>query len=422
MESDKSKNGNRNAWIELSKLFLILAAVIAVRNSFGVFFTSIEEQFELTRGATSTFYSIFMILAAFFTILSGWLLDRFGPKTVFIAMGILTILSLLLTGQATSSWQLYFTYSLLLAAGTGGGFSLILATVSRWFTKRRGLALGIALSGEGIGTLAVAPLADFLITNYNWRIAYSTIGLLAGVIMIGIAIFLRKEPRNIETENSDNVNTNIEKIGNSVLQQYSFSLIESMKTRSFWFLGLVYMLFSLSFHLVLTHIVPHTTDMGITAANAAMIISIIGCSTIGGRLVLGWASDKTSRKMLAIYCALFQTAAMLWLAWSNSIWMFYAFAAAFGFTFGGLSNLMATLISDTFGMSNLGTITGAVVMGFNIGAAIGPALGGFIFDATGSYFVSFLTGTGAAIMAVLFLTLIRREAKVRQARISQAAG
>ena len=390
-------------WIELVKLFIILAAAMAVRNSFGIFFTSLENQFGLSRGETSAFFSVFMILAAFFTILSGWALDRFGPKLVFIVMGFLVILSQVLTGQATSSWQLFFSYSLLLAAGTGGAFSLTLATISRLFVKRRGLALGIGLSGEGAGTLAVAPLATYLIASFSWRIAFMVVGLIFGAIMIGLALSLNKLPRHSGPAVKTNSATSSQVPG--------FSVTEALKTRSFWFLGAVYLLFSLSYHLVLTHAVPNAIDLGIDAAKAAIIISLMGASTIPGRLVIGWLSDKTNRKMLAIYCTLIQVAAMIWLSFSNSLWMFYIFAIVFGFSFGGLSNLMASLIGDTFGVTNIGAITGVLVVGFTLGAAIGPALGGFIFDATGSYYVSFVVGIGAAIMAVLCMSLTKREAK-----------
>jgi MFS family permease len=367
----------------------------------------------LTRAETSAFFSLFSLLAAFFTILSGWALDRFGPKIVFIVMGLITVLSLVLTGQTTSSWQLYFCFSLLLAAGTGGGFSLTLATISRLFEKRRGLALGIGLSGEGLGTLAIAPLATFLISTFDWRIAYSIIGPLAGVIIVGFALFLKQAPR-----------TSAISIGQSASKSQvpGFAVSEAMKTVSFWLLGVVYLTISFNNYLALTHIVPNAIDLGITPARAAIIVSLMGGFTIPGRLVIGWASDRTNRKMLAICCTLVQVAAMIWLAWSKSLWMFYLFAVVFGFTFGGLSNLMATLIGDTFGMANIGAMTGALVVGFTTGAALGPALGGWIYDVTGSYFFAFVTGVGIACLAVLCMALTRPELKAKLAKAAQSTG
>jgi MFS family permease len=101
--------------------------------------------------------------------------------------------------------------------------------------------------------------------------------------------------------------------------------------------------------------------------------------------------------------------------------MFYIFAVVFGFTFGGLSNLMATLIGDTFGMANIGAMTGALVVGFTVGAALGPALGGWVYDVTGSYFFAFVTGVGIACLAVLCMALTRPELKAKLAKAAQSS-
>ena len=405
--NDKEFNG----WVVVAELLIILSIVLGIRYSFGVFFKSIESEFHLSRGATSGFFSLYMAISCVFAFLGGWCLDRYGPKVVLLIMGIFTCLSLLLTSQTNSSWQLFISYSLLLAAGTGAGFTVVLATVSKWFIKLRGLALGAALSGEGLGTLAVAPFATYLISSFTWRTAFALMGLIAGVVIIGLSFLLKKKAP--ENDVLADVTTASTEPSNDSGQEASFSLAEASRTRSFWFLGIVYLLFSLSYHLVLTHIIPHATDIGITAARAAAIVAVIGGSTIPGRLIIGWVSDRISGKILAISCALFQVIAMIWLAWSDALWMFYLFAVFFGFAFGGLSNSMASLIGNTFGTANIGTIVGAIVVGFSAGGAVGPLLGGYVFDATNSYFISFLIGALAMLMTVLFLGLTRRETKRR---------
>jgi predicted MFS family arabinose efflux permease len=228
------------------------------------------------------------------------------------------------------------------------------------------------------------------------------IGLIAGGLIFVVALFLKKVPRAAAVPPRDQARA---------VHAPGFTLKEAAKTRSFWFLATVYMMVSFSFYLVLTHIVPHAGDLGINAARAAIIVSIMGGSTIPGRLVIGLASDRLSRKKLAIFCAFVEVAGMVWLTQSNSLWMFCVFAVVFGFAFGGISNLMATLIGDTFGMTNLGAISGTLVVGFSFGAAIGPAVGGIIFDATNSYNIAFLVGVCAACLAVVSLTLTRREKK-----------
>ena len=407
MDRFTSNNRRADGWTEVVKLLIILTAIMGTRNSFGLFFTSIENQFGMSRGATSAYFSIFMALSAIFTIICGWALDRFGPRIIFFLMGIITLFSLLLTGRTTASWQLYITYSFLLACGTGAGFSLVLATVSKWFLQRRGLALAIALSGEGAGTLLVAPLAAYLILRFDWRSAFSILGLIAGIIMICGAALLKKVPAVPGNPADAAESKGPDKVG----QTAGFSLKEAVQTRSFWLLALVYLMVSFSFYLVLTHIAPHLRDLGFDASQAAIVVSFLGGSTIPGRLVIGLASDKFSRKKLAILCAFLQVAGMIWLTQSNSLWNYYLFALEFGFAFGGLSNLMATLIGDTFGMTNLGSVSGTLVVGFSLGAAIGPTLGGIIFDATDSYTIAFLCGILATSVAAASLFLTRRETR-----------
>ncbi len=136
-------------WVVVIDLLIIFTIMFGTRFSFGIFFKSIEGDFNLTRTATSGIFSIHMVFCAAFAFLGGWALDRYGPRTILFLMGLFTGLSLILTSQTTSAGQLFITYSLLLAIGTGAGFVVTMATASRWFARKRGFALGIALSGEG---------------------------------------------------------------------------------------------------------------------------------------------------------------------------------------------------------------------------------------------------------------------------------
>jgi len=181
------------------------------------------------------------------------------------------------------------------------------------------------------------------------------------------------------------------------------------RKRSFWILVSTWFLFASSVFLVFTHLVPHVTDIGFSAGEAAAVLSLIGMGSIPGRLVMGIASDRIGRKSAIIICTLLQSGAMVWLLWARDLWMFYLFALIFGFAHSGLGPSMAAIIGDTFGLGKIGAIFGLLEVGFGIGAAIGPAIGGLIFDVTGSYSIAFLTVPAAMLLATLFIALIRRE-------------
>ena len=398
-------------WVVVFAFWVIGIALYGVHFSFGVFFKSIESEFNLTRAATSAILSVNMILAGIWSFLAGWALDRYGPRIVLLIMGLFTGLSLLLTSQTSALWQLFITYSLLLAMGTGAVYVVPMSAVSRWFDKKRALALGVASSGVGLGTLVMAPFATYLITNFDWRTAYIVIGLIAWLIIVPLSRLLKRDPSEIGAL-PDGVKSDSAEIQNyqGDVRSASLSLWQALQTRSFWLVMITWFLYASNIFLVMTHLVPHATDIGFSAVEAATILSLIGAAAIVGRVLMGIVADRIGRKVTIITCVLLQAGAMVWLIWAQDLWMLYLFALVYGFAFGGMSPATAALLGDTFGVGRLGSILGILEIGFGIGAATGPLVGGLIFDANQSYFIAFLLGAVAMSVATLFIALIRREA------------
>ncbi len=397
-------------WVVVVAFLIIGATTMGANSSFGVFFKSIESEFNLTRAATSTVSSISLAFGVVFGILGGWALDRYGPRIIILLSGIFTGLSLLLTSQTNSSWQLFITYGLLLAIGTGAVYVVTMSTISRWFDKKRGLALGIATSGKGLGIVIMAPLATFLISNFDWRIAYIVIGLIAWLIVIPLSRLLRKTPYEIGTI-PDGVNSPSKNIENEkeVTQPIDFSLLQVLKTRNSWLIISIWLFFSSNLMLVSTHLVPHAIDMGFSTGEAATIFSLMGGMSIAGRVLMGRVSDSFGRKTTAIICSLLQVGAMVWLIWSQDLWMLYLFASVYGFAYSGFISPIYALVGDIFGLRNIGVIMGVLDIGWAIGGAIGPIIGGLIFDVRDSYSVAFLMGAAAMLIVTLLVVLIRSE-------------
>ena len=402
-------------WVVVVAFLFIGTTIWGTRFSFGVFFKSIESEFDLTRVATSGIFSVYMVLGGVFAILGGWALDRYGPRIIVLLMGLFTGLSLLLTSQTNSSWQLFITYSLLLAIGTGAMYVVVMSTVSRWFDKKRGLVLGIASSASGLGIFGAAPFAAYLISNFGWRMSYIVMGLIALLIVIPLSRLLRKDPYEIgalpDGAKSDSREMGEQKPKNKEgsIQAADLSLLQVFRTRSFWLLGFIWLLYASCIVLVLIHIVPHATDIGISTMEAAVILSLIGGANAAGRVLMGSVSDSIGGKAAAIICSLLQVGAMVWLIWSQELWMFYLFALVYGFAYGGLVPPVTALIVDTFGLRNIGVILGMLDIGWGVGAAIGPAIGGLIFDVSNSYSIAFLIGVAAMLIVTLLIFLIRRE-------------
>ncbi|MFC1935081.1 MFS transporter [Chloroflexota bacterium] len=391
-------------------LFVFCATIIGIRSSFGVFFKSIESTFDFTRTTTSTFSSLLSLLGGVFAFLTGWLLDKYGPRVVVLLMGVITGLSLVLTSQTNSSWQLFITYSLLLSIGVGGSYVVLTSVVSRWFRERRGLALGIAGSGAQFGLVIMAPFATYLIANFDWRTAYLIIGVIAWLVIIPLSRLFIGNARRVPVI-PDGVIPPLESVQNveETVIPTGLSLMRASKTISFWIITLIHMSIAICISLIITHLVPHATDIGISAIEAAIVISVFGVSGIPGRVIAGSVSDRIGIKLSATICLFLQVGALLSLIWAEELWMLYLTAVVLGLGNGGLSSLMGLIVGDTFGLRQIGTILGALSIGFGVAAAVGPTIGGIIFDVYNSYSVAFLVAAIFLFVVALLVPLIKRE-------------
>jgi len=391
--------------------FLVITIILyGAFSSFGFFFKSLVSEFQLTRTLTSVVVSTQLILAGCASLGAGWALDRYGPKKVVLLMGLFTGLSLLLTSRVESPWQLFITYSLLFSLGAGAVYVVPTSAVSRWFDKKRGLALGISGSASGFGAMIMAPLATYLISAFGWRTAYAVIGLIAWAVIIPVSRLLKGDPREVGAL-ADGVKLGSDEIApdRETVHLANYPLLQVLKLRNFWFMVFIWICFGSCVFLIFTHLVPHITDRGFSPGQAAGVFSTMGLGAVAGRVLIGALADRIGRKPASVIAALAQAGAMLWLIWSQELWMFYLFALVYGFAYSGLSASMGAFIADVFGLARIGSIFGILEVGWGIGAAVGPAMGGLIFDASGSYSLAFLIAASGLFLAALLIGLVRRE-------------
>ncbi len=386
--------------------------MMGVNSSFGVFFKSLEGTFGLTRATTSAVLSGRMAFSCLSAVLGGWAIDRYGPKVVFSIMGLFIGISLILTSQTTAAWQLFVTYSLLMAIGVGAFYVVTTSTILRWFDRRRGLALGITGSGGGLGIAVMAPLAAFLIESFEWRNTLMMLGVIVWLVMIPVAQLLRKDPYEIgalpDGATPDDLTARIKE---DTTSPPIISLGKVFQTKNFWSFLFIWVLLAFSWVFVLTHIVPHATDLGFSTIQSATILSLTGIAMIAGRLLTGALTEKISAKTIAIISSLLQAGVLLWLVWGQELWMLYLFGLLHGFAMGGFTTTISVLIGGTFGLKDIGKILGVLEIGIFIGAAAGPYFGGLIFDVSSSYTLAFLIMAGTVLARIPLVALITRDKK-----------
>jgi len=274
---------------------------------------------------------------------------------------------------------------------------------------------GIVVAGTSIGALIGPPVANQLISAYDWRISYIIVGSIVLVVVVLAAQFLRRDPAQM-----GQVPCGESEGGERGLQvgAEGFSLTEAVYTRQFWLFFAMLFCFGFCLLSTIVHIVPHATDLGISAASAATILATIGGVATVSRVVMGSAIDRIGTRQVFIISFILISAALFWLVPAAEIWKLYLFAVVFGFAHGGMGASESPLVARLFGLSSHGLIFGVTGIGFTSGAAIGPFLAGYIFDVTGSYQVAFLVSAALGIIGLILTILLtpitdeRRQNKV----------
>jgi MFS family permease len=315
----------------------------------------------------------------------GRLVDRFGARKVIIPSILLFGLGLMsLSLLSANIWQLYAVYILLGLVGGGTAPVPYSNVLSHWFDKRRGLALGVAMVGLGLGAFVMPFLAQMLIVSQGWRQAYIVFGLMVMVVTIPIVgLFFKETPEMVGLRpDGDVMNPNQP---NAREQKIGLSAQEARQTHTFWILVGAFFLMSASVHGCLIHLVPLLTDRGISPQLAAGATSLFGAALLFGRVGAGYFLDHFFASSVAL-CFFCGTALGLLLLWSG-VTGTAAFIAAFlvGLGMGAEGDIIAYLIGRYFGLRAFGEIYGYAFGAFTLGGVSGPLLMGRWFDATGSY-------------------------------------
>ena len=409
-------------WVVVAAAFFVALVAYGVQYSFGIFLEPLSEDFGWSWALVSGAASLFMFSRGALAILTGWATDKYGPRIIVASGGFFLGLGLILTSQISTAWQLYLFYGLMAGFGLSVAFAPLVATVSRWFVSKRGLAIGIVLAGIGMGTAVMSPLARYLVATYGWNWSYIIIGLLAWIIVIPGALLLRRSPEEkgllplgkAEAIVGDDRNSSIAEKGDSLASKRAgFSLKDAVHTRAFWLLLAIIIFWSICVQMVMTHIYHHATDLGILQVVAANFLLLIGVFSIIGRLVMGAVSDRLGGKLTLAICLALQALVMFWLFRATAIWMLYLFAAVFGFAYGGCVPQLPVIAGEIFELKSIGAIVGVQMLGVAIGGAIGPLLGGYVFDVTGTYYFAFIVSSICTILALILLAFIRVPRKVR---------
>jgi MFS family permease len=422
--SQAPRSGLFYGWVIVLVCFVLMSLVFGIRFSFGVFFDALARSgdFAWTRGDTAAAFSLSMIMLALFGPLAGWLLDRFGSRRV-IVMGLLLMASgLAMTSQMTSLLQFYVFYGVWAGLGvTILSLGTYATTVSRWFDRqgRRGLAIGLAFAGTGIGTLVLAPLSERIIALTDWRMAFlAQAALLAGVGVPLTLLLLRDTPASIglRPDGAAEMGISISAAPGEVVppppepapRQWTWG--QAARTPVFWLIILSGVLSLFTLRLVTVHQVSYLVDVGVPLATSAVVFGSSGLITGLSFVVFGRLSDRIGREAAFSIGAVAQICALtilIVLRAETPLAVLYGYALLWGIGEGSRSGLLSAIASDAFPGPALGAIVGTLSGAFGLGAALGSWGGGVIFDVSGSYVPALQLALAATVVASAGVLLSR---------------
>ena len=391
--SESTTRGVYYGWVIVAVCFVTSIIVMGTRFSFGVFYISILEDTGWPRAATAGIFSVSMVTYAVVSLGVGAAFDRLGPRRMFPLAAVLLVTGFALSSRIDTLWQFYLYYGVIVGSGLAAlGFVPHVSLIARWFVRRRGLASSLALSGQGVGTLLIAPLAAYLIARFGWRQSYLIYALLIASLIPMMLIWHRDSPESLGLHPDGDPEAPDILRPEPVPGGSSASYLHITKTRTFWALFIIVASLAFNQMTLIVHQNQYLVDIGFQPAFAAWMLGFSGILRSGGTILWGSVSDRITRETSLTLSALLGVLALpcLILAQSGpSIWLVIAFVLLLGLGYGGVSVVYAASAADLYQGRHFGKILGLLDIGFGLGAALGTYMAGLLFDWLQSYHLMF---------------------------------
>ncbi|MCY4652212.1 MAG: MFS transporter, partial [Dehalococcoidia bacterium] len=370
------------------------------------------EEFGWNRTEIAGATSLGAVLGAALAPFIGRLMDRFGARMILVGGGLVVVLGCMYLSMAQALAGFYVAFTAVRIADQGLIQIGASVSVGKWFLRRRGRAVGLVFFGGSLGMIVMAPVVQFVITNWDWRIAW--VVLASVMLCIGVipsALFIRRQPEDmgLVIEGADE-RTHVGRWSDARRDEQQTPLSEVMRTPAFWLILVSLFLASSAISGVGLHLVPHLTQQGLSPTAAVAAVSVMAISGAVAALVSGVLAETVSVKLLLMLAYLLGAASMWTLIHADTLTETYLFAVMQGFLGTGVNTLAPILWASYYGRRSLGGIFGMSRAAQVFGFAVGPLVSAVVFDSTGSYRGAFISLGLVAILASALLWTARRPA------------
>jgi MFS family permease len=386
-------------WTVVAVSTAVNALAWGARSTFALFYVAMLEEFAWGRGPTALGYSLSWLGFVVFAPVAGWLSDRWGTRTVVTGGGVILGVALALTGQATSLAQFYLCFGALGAAGIAGMLIPSTTIVTRWFVRSRGTAMGVLSAGGPGSAVAFYPLNAWLIATLGWRMALVAFGCIVAAATVSLTLLYREPPAD-EDRRAGGADTRPSRV-----IPEAWTLQQALWSIRLWAAFAMTLLGVIGFQVMATHQVAHAVDRGFPQPTVVWLFAFGAGCMMAGNLLGGWLSDRVGRGwvfVLGTAVAILGIGCLALMRGPQDLVLLLLYTVS-GFGFGMRIAQLSTIPADIFAGPHLGAILGVVQAGGGLGGAIGPFLGGWLFDVTGSYRLAFMAAcvavAGSAVAA-----------------------
>ena len=393
-------------WIIVLAGHLLITLDGMVLYSFGIFLPYINETFGLSTAVGSSFFSVRCVCMAFSFVFAGRLIDTHDARYLTFFGGLVGAFGFLLSAYAETVWELYITYSVMVGIGDGFLYILPVTIISRWFVKKRALAIGIATAGVPVSGLVVNPLTTWLIESFGYERALIYLSIIFTTILCS-AFLIKSHPEDMNLKPYGEDSEDAKDTGAS-----DWSAREAFSHSSFWLMYAAFFFGFNTFLIIVVNLFNFSVGSGITPLVAAGAPAFIGVGSIIGRIFFsGVVANILKDVRILFVCYFLQAGSIILILLVVEVWSLYLFGFLFGLFYSGWVPMFPTILGRFYGLTSLGSIFGVFGTGFSLAAISGPLISGYLFDMTQSYYNSLVVAMAASFITALLTLLIKTPAK-----------
>jgi len=395
-------------WVILAACFMVTTVASGTMMGFGVFITPMAEDMGWSHSALSFSYALSAMVTGIGVLIVGSFLHTHSVRFIFFLSTLVHCFGIYMTSTATTIEAFYFWYGFVASIGRSAFFLSTTTLITRWFDKRRGLVMGVMMSGNGVGPFIFSPMITWMIFMWDWQTAYVVLSTLMIVCLLASCFFIRNHPYEMGLTPYGGhpgpvpVQSRPTSPGASKPVRPGGSLWGNvLRMEGFWALSFINFFCCVCHSIPLVHVVGFALSAGLSAFAASWVLAIMSISSVVGRIYWGLFADRYGARLALMLTLFMQGALILWLVNAQDPVIFFLYALVWGFGYGGVGTQYGMVSREVFGARLFGPGYAGQNAFAMVGMSVGGFLGGYLFDISHSYVTSWLVSVASGLIASL---------------------